>query len=119
MVIVVENKPKEINDKEKKNDEDEQWEINEKILSDSFEEGEEQEFINEATKEIFDYDASEQLKDFINSLDDEGIHNLDNATEAMEVDFGKPKRARYDESSVKMERWRDHLEYMKIGLQKK
>jgi hypothetical protein len=62
-----------------------------KILSDNFEEGEEEEFINEATKEIFDYDASEQLKDFINSLDDEGIHNLHNAMEAMEVDFGKSK----------------------------
>jgi hypothetical protein len=37
----------------------------------------------------------------MNSLDDEGIHNLDNATEAMEVEFGKSKRARYDESSVK------------------
>jgi hypothetical protein len=62
-----------------------------KILSDNFEEGEEEEFINEATKEILDYDASEQLKDFINSLDDEGIHNLHNAMEAMEVDFGKSK----------------------------
>jgi hypothetical protein len=102
MVILVENKPEEINDKEKQNNEDEQWEINEKILLDSFEE-EEEEFINEATKEIFDYDASEQLKDFMNSLDDEGIHNLDNATEAMEVDFGKSKRARYGESSVKNE----------------
>jgi hypothetical protein len=87
MAILVENKPEEIN-KEKQNNEDEQWEINEKILSDSFEE-EEEEFINEATKEIFDYDALEQLKDFMNSLDDEGIPNLDNATKAMEVDFGK------------------------------
>jgi hypothetical protein len=26
-------------------------------------------------KEIFDYDTSEQLKDFMNSLDDQGIHN--------------------------------------------
>jgi hypothetical protein len=74
--------------------------INEKILSDSFEE---EEFINEATKDIFNYDASEQLKNFINSLNDEGIHNLDNATEAMEVDFRKSKRARYGESSVKNE----------------
>jgi hypothetical protein len=88
MVILVENKPEEIN-KAKQNNEDEQWEINEKILSDSFEEEEEEEFINEATKEIFDYDALEQLKDFMNSLDDEGIPNLDNATKAMEVDFGK------------------------------
>jgi hypothetical protein len=89
MVILVENKPEEINDKEKQNDEDEHWKINEKILSDTFKEKEEEDFINEAIKEIFDYDASEQLKDFMNSLDDEGIHNLDNATEAMDVDFGK------------------------------
>jgi hypothetical protein len=41
MVILVENKPEEINDKEKQNDEDEQWEINKKILSDSFKEKEE------------------------------------------------------------------------------
>jgi hypothetical protein len=101
MVILVENKPQEISDKEMQNDEDEQWEINEKILSDNFEEKVEEEFINEAIKEIFDYDALEQLKDFMNSLDDEGIHNLDNATEAMDVDFGKSKRARYGESSVK------------------
>jgi hypothetical protein len=72
-----------------------------KILLDSFEEKEEEEFINEAIKEIFDYDASEQFKDFMNSLDDKGIHNQDNATEAMEVDIGKSKRARYGESSVK------------------
>jgi hypothetical protein len=80
MIILVENKPEEINDKERQNDEDEQWEINEKILLDNFEEKEEEEFINEAIKEIFDYDVSEQLKDFMYSLDDEGIHNLNNAT---------------------------------------
>jgi hypothetical protein len=74
-----------------------------KILLDSFKEKEEEEFINEAIKEIFDSDASEQLKDFMDSLDDEGIHNLDNATEAMEVDFRKSKRARYGENSVKNE----------------
>jgi hypothetical protein len=73
------------------------------IILDSFKEKEEEEFINEAIKDIFDYDASEQLKDFINSLDDEGIHNLDNATEAMKVDFGKSKRVRYGESSIKIE----------------
>jgi hypothetical protein len=38
----------------------------------------------------------------MDSLDDKGIRNLDNATEAIEVDFGKSKRARYGESSVKM-----------------
>jgi hypothetical protein len=37
------------------------------------------------------------------SLDDEGIHNLENAIEAMEVDFERLKRARYGESSVKNE----------------
>jgi hypothetical protein len=62
-----------------------------KVLSDSFKEKEEEEFINEAIKEIFDYDTSEQLKDFMNYLDDEGIHNLNNATEAMEVDFENKK----------------------------
>jgi hypothetical protein len=38
----------------------------------------------------------------MDSLDDEGIRNLDNATEVIEVDFGKSKRARYGESSVKI-----------------
>jgi hypothetical protein len=37
------------------------------------------------------------------SLDDEGIRNLENATESMEVDIEKSKRARYGESSVKNE----------------
>jgi hypothetical protein len=99
MVILVENKPENLNDKEKQSDEDEQLYLNEKIQLDSFKE--EEEFINEATKEIFDYDALEQLKDFMNSLDDEEIHNLENTTEEMEVDFGRLKRARYGESSVK------------------
>jgi hypothetical protein len=89
MVTLVENKSEEVNNKEKQSNEDEQWELNEKILSDSFKEKEEEKFINEAIKEIFDYDALEQLKDFMNSLDDEGIHNLENAIEAMEVDIGK------------------------------
>jgi hypothetical protein len=39
----------------------------------------------------------------MNSLDGEGIHNLDNATEVIEVDFGKSKIARYGKSSVKNE----------------
>jgi hypothetical protein len=39
-----------------------------KILSDNIEE---KEFINEAIKKIFDYDASKQLKDFMDFLDDE------------------------------------------------
>jgi hypothetical protein len=87
MVRLGENKLEKVNDKEMQSNEDDQWDINEKLLLDSFEE--EEEFINEAIKEIFDYDASEQLKDFMNSLDDEGIHNLENATEAMKVDIGK------------------------------
>jgi hypothetical protein len=46
----------------------------------------------------------------MNSLDDEEIHNLENATEAMKVDIGESKRARYGESSVKMkEKGKDHL----------
>jgi hypothetical protein len=82
-----------------------------KILSDNFIEKEEEEFINEVIKEIFDCGAWEQLKDFMNSLDDEGIHNLHNATEAMEVDIGRSKRATYGESYVKMkEKGNDHLE---------
>jgi hypothetical protein len=104
MIILVENKLEKINDKERQSNGDEQWDINEKILLDSFEEEEEEEeFINEAIKEIFDYDASEQLNDIINSLDDEGMHNLENATEAMEVDFAKIKRVRYGKSSIKNE----------------
>jgi hypothetical protein len=87
MVRLGENKLEKVNDKEMQSNEDDQWDINEKLLLDSFEE--EEQFINEAIKEIFDYDASEQLKDFMNSLDDEGIHNLENATEAMKVDIGK------------------------------
>jgi hypothetical protein len=103
MVTLVENKPEEVNDKEKQSNEDEQRELNKKILSDSFEEKEEEKFINEAIKEIFDYDASEQLNNFMNSLDDEGIHNLENVIEAIEAYIGKSKRARYGESSVKNE----------------
>jgi hypothetical protein len=49
MVILVENKPENINNKEKQSIEDDQWDINEKILLDSFKEKEE-EFINEAIK---------------------------------------------------------------------
>jgi hypothetical protein len=134
MVRLGENEIEKDSNKEKQSNEDDQWDINEKLLLDSFEE-EEEEFtnetikeifdydaseqlkdfmnsfvINETIKEIFDYDASEQLKDFMNSFDDEGIHNLENATEAMEVDIGKSKRARHDESSIKMkEKEKDHL----------
>jgi hypothetical protein len=100
MVRLGENKLEKVNDKERQSNEDDQWDINEKLLLDSFEE---EEFINEEIKEIFDYDASEQLKDFMNSLHDEEIHNLENAIEAMEVDIGKSKRSRYVESSVKIE----------------
>jgi hypothetical protein len=39
----------------------------------------------------------------MNSLDDEGIHNLENVIEAIEAYIGKSKRARYGESSVKNE----------------
>jgi hypothetical protein len=47
MIIRVANKPENLN-KEKESNEDEQWDLNEKILLDSFKE--EEEFINEATK---------------------------------------------------------------------
>jgi hypothetical protein len=40
-------------------------------------------------------DASEEYNDFINSLDDVGLHNLENALEAMEVENSKRKRSEY------------------------
>ena len=49
------------------------------------------------------YDDSEQNSDFYNSLDDVGLHNLDNAMEAMEVESSGKRRRGYGESSVKRE----------------
>jgi hypothetical protein len=50
MAILVENKSKEVIDKEKKSDEDEQWKINEKMLSDSFKEKEVEESMKQLKK---------------------------------------------------------------------
>lgn len=83
--------------------EEEQWDINNKLLLESYEEEE------ELSKEILSqdniYDESELHNDFINSLDDESLHNLDNAIEAMDVEIGGVKRRReqYGETSVKNE----------------
>lgn len=71
--------------------EEEQWERNDELLLESYEEEDEN-----------DNDA-EQYNDFINSLDDVGLHNLENAMEAMEVDSSGAKKRRYGESSVKNE----------------
>jgi len=51
------------------------------------------------------YDESELHNDFINSLDNESLHNLDNAIEAMDVEIGgiKRRREQYGETSVKSE----------------
>nr|AAX96229.1 retrotransposon protein, putative, Ty3-gypsy sub-class [Oryza sativa Japonica Group]ABA92685.1 retrotransposon protein, putative, Ty3-gypsy subclass [Oryza sativa Japonica Group] len=48
-------------------------------------------------------DNAKQYNDFINTLDEVGLHNLDNAMEAMEVDLGIGKRKRYGEGTVKNE----------------
>jgi hypothetical protein len=50
MAILVENKSKEVIDKKKKSNEDEQWKINEKMLSDSFEEKEVEESMKRLKK---------------------------------------------------------------------
>ncbi|XP_044435788.1 uncharacterized protein [Triticum aestivum] len=86
--------------KEKAISEDDQWDINNKLLLESYEE-EEEPWDEYDDKNYID---SEQNADFINSLDDESLHNLENAMEAMEVDLGGHKRRRgYGESSVKRE----------------
>ena len=59
--------------------------------------------MNEIYNEQQAADDAEQYDDFIDSLDDIGLHNLENAMEAMEIDAGKGKRRRYGESSVKSE----------------
>ena len=47
------------------------------------------------------YDDSEQNSDFLNSLDDVGLHNLENAMEAMEVESSHKRKRAYGETSVK------------------
>nr|AAP53740.1 hypothetical protein LOC_Os10g27250 [Oryza sativa Japonica Group] len=80
--------------------EEEQWEVNEKLLLESYEE---ENNLIEEIENIEEEDNAEQYNDFIDSLDEEGLHNLDNAMEAMEVDLGIGKRKRYGEGSVKNE----------------
>nr|ABA99372.1 retrotransposon protein, putative, Ty3-gypsy subclass [Oryza sativa Japonica Group] len=80
--------------------EEEQWEVNEKLLLESYEE---ENNLIEEIENIEEEDNAEQYNDFIDSLDEEGLHNLDNAMEAMEEDLGTGKRKRYGEGSVKNE----------------
>lgn len=106
-VILIDNiKPEEkgnnIVDKDHKNkavSEEEQWDINNKLLLESYEEDED--LIRESQFEDKNYNDSEQNNDFINSLDEESIHNLENAMEAMEVESGNKRRRGYGETSVK------------------
>ena len=95
------NKDKNIIQKEEIVSEEEQWDINNKLLLESYEE--EEELIKEMWLEDERYDDSEQNSDFYNSLDDVGLHNLDNAMEAMEVESSGKRRRGYGESSVKRE----------------
>uniref|UniRef100_A0A453HM05 Uncharacterized protein n=1 Tax=Aegilops tauschii subsp. strangulata TaxID=200361 RepID=A0A453HM05_AEGTS len=94
------NKDKNIVQKEVVSEE-EQWEINNKLLLESYEE--EEELIKEMWLEDERYDDSEQNSNFYNSLDDVGLHNLDNAMEAMEVENRGKRRTGYGESFVKRE----------------
>ena len=71
--------------------EEEQWDINNKLLIESYEE--EEELAKNMLLEDENNDNAEQYSYFINSLDDEGLHNLDNAMEAMDIDV-KNKRKR-------------------------
>uniref|UniRef100_A0A452XR52 Uncharacterized protein n=1 Tax=Aegilops tauschii subsp. strangulata TaxID=200361 RepID=A0A452XR52_AEGTS len=73
------NKDKNIVQEEEVISEEEQWDINNKLLLESYEE--EEELIKEIWLEDERYDDSEQNSDFYNSLDDVGLHNLDNAME--------------------------------------
>src|ERR1041385_4321 len=81
--------------------EEEQWDINNKLLLESYEE--EEELMREMLIEDEYYDDSEQNSDFYNSLDEVGLHNLENAMEAMEVENSNKRRKGYGDSSVKRE----------------
>uniref|UniRef100_A0ACD5XL00 Uncharacterized protein n=1 Tax=Avena sativa TaxID=4498 RepID=A0ACD5XL00_AVESA len=87
--------------KDKDISEEEQWDINNKLLTESYEE--EEELMKEMWIENERYDEAEEYNDFINSLDEVGLHNLENAMEAMEVENSKRKRSTYGETSVKRE----------------
>ena len=80
--------------------EEEQWDINNKILTESYEE--EEELMKEFWSENEACDNSEENSYFLNSLDEIGLQNLDNAMEAMEMESSKRKRV-FGETSVKRE----------------
>jgi hypothetical protein len=65
--IVQEHKDKDLS-------EEEQWDIINKLLTESYEE--EEKLMKEMLAEEENYDASEEYSDFINSLDEVGLHNL-------------------------------------------
>ena len=101
-------KPKEQDEKgkEKQKDskelsEEEQWEENEKLLLESYEE--ENNLIEEMGNIEEEVDYAEHYHDFLDSLDDIGLHNLENAMEAMDMGVGSGKRKRYGEGYVKNE----------------
>src|SRR6266540_4800537 len=73
-----------------------------KLLLESYEE---KKLMSEPHIESENYDNTDQYNDFVNSLDDESLQNLENTMEAMEVDLGNNKRRRggYGETSVKSE----------------
>ena len=102
----IKRKEQDKHDKEEQNlgkilSEEEQWAENERLFLESYEE--EINLINEIENIKNEIDNAEQYNDFINTLDEVGLHNLDNAMEAMEVDLGTGKRKRYGEGTVKNE----------------
>ncbi|KAE8820727.1 hypothetical protein D1007_01488 [Hordeum vulgare] len=113
------NKDKNIAQEEEVVSEEEQWDINNKLLLESYED--EEELIKDMWLEDENYNDLEQNSDFYNSLDDVGLQNLDNAMEAMEVESSNKRRKGYDESSVKREgkRERDLPDQLDNGLQKR
>jgi hypothetical protein len=70
------NKDKNIDQdyKDKALSEEEQWDINNKLLTKIYEE--EEKLMKEMLAEEENYDASEEYSDFINSLVEVGLHNL-------------------------------------------
>jgi len=76
--------------------EEEQWEINNKLLQESYEEEDEE--INIENQTCNDNDS-------IESIENKSLYNLNTAIEAMDIDLGKQKRKRdpYGESSVRSE----------------
>ena len=98
---IMDNKDESISQKDEVLSEEEQWDTNNELLLESYEE--EEELMREMLIEDENYDDSEQNSDFLNSLDEVGLHNLDNAMEAMEVENSNKRRKAYGETSVKRE----------------